>query len=291
MKQPQKFTIAHLNKLYPNEDACLDALFQFRHGDISVCPSCSKSTKFYRVAGRKCYACPFCGHQLHPLADTIFHKSSTPLKLWFHAIFLFACSRNGVSAKELERQLGVTYKTAWRMAHQIRKLFKDDPGMLDFAVEADEAYLGGRRRGRRGRGAEGKTPVIGVVERGGKVVAQATADTTAKTIIPLLQSHVHPRAIILTDEYRSYSSLRDLGYLHATVQHGIWQWAKDGGVHTNTIEGFWGLLKPSLKGTYRYVSRKYLQTYVDEFSFRYNHRHSPVPLFETMTQKAALPSQ
>ncbi len=121
----EKFTIKQFEAKFPDEAACLDYMFQKRFGDLGECPHCHKKTKFYRVKNRKCYACPFCSLQLHPLADTIFHKSSTSLKDWLRAIYLFSNSKNGVSAKELERHLGVTYKTAWRMAKQIRQLFAD----------------------------------------------------------------------------------------------------------------------------------------------------------------------
>ena len=121
-----KYTIAEFSKQFPDEEACVDNIFQNRYGSLSNCPKCRKKTKFPRVKNRRSYACQFCGFQLFPLADTIFHKSPTPIKLWFYGIFLFSASKNAVSAKELQRQLGVTYKTAWRMAAQIRKLMGQD---------------------------------------------------------------------------------------------------------------------------------------------------------------------
>ena len=117
-----KFTVEQFHDKYPDDAACLQDVFEKRYVGIKECPECGKHFNFYRIKARKCYACAFCGHQLHPLADTIFHKSSTSLKNWFFAIFLFSMSTNGISAKELERQLGVTYKTAWRMAKQISGL-------------------------------------------------------------------------------------------------------------------------------------------------------------------------
>lgn len=126
----EKFTIKQFNKKYPNDDACLQEIFNSRFSDLKECLHCKKPFSFYKVKNRKCYACAFCGHQLHPLADTIFHKSSTSLKNWFYAIFLFSVSKNGVAAKELERQLGVTYKCAYRIAKQIRKLFDENINLL-----------------------------------------------------------------------------------------------------------------------------------------------------------------
>ena len=167
----ERFTIKDFNAQYPTDAKCLDAIFKNRYGTLSRCPDCEKRTTFYRVTERKCYACQYCGYQLHPLADTIFHKSDTPLKNWFYAIYLFANAKNGVSAKELERQLGVTYKTAWRMAKQIRVLFHSPARKLSKTVEIDDTYIGGIRPGKRGRGAAGKSIVLGAVQREGRLAA------------------------------------------------------------------------------------------------------------------------
>ncbi len=121
----EKFTIKQFNEKYQNDDICLSEIFLNKYSESKYCPDCENSFSFHKVSNRKCYACSYCGYQLHPLADTIFHKSSTSLKSWFYAMFLFSTSKNSVSAKELERQLGVTYKTAWRMAKQIRTLFEE----------------------------------------------------------------------------------------------------------------------------------------------------------------------
>jgi len=143
----EKFTIKQFNEMYPDDSACLQQIFDNRYGNVNECPHCNKTTKFYRTAeGRKCYSCEWCGYQIHPLAGTIFHKSSTSLKSWFYAMFLFSCSKNGVSGKELERQLGVTYKTGWRMAKQIRMLFDEGIDLLTGVVEIDETYVGGKEK-------------------------------------------------------------------------------------------------------------------------------------------------
>jgi transposase len=288
---PKKFTVKEFNDTYPDDDACLEEVFQQRYGSTTNCPKCTRETKFYRLAGRKCYSCSFCNYQLHPLAGTIFHKSSTSLKNWFFAIYLFANSKNGVSAKELERHLGVTYKTAWRMAKQIRLLFQDqdqDGQPLSNIVEADETYVGGRRKGPRGRGAAGKTPVIGIVERGGEVKAIVSVDTKAASITPFITENVEQGTQLMTDEYRSYSRISLHGYHHQKVNHGSGQYVV-GDVHTNTIEGFWSQLKRSISGTYHSVSPQYLQHYVDEFAYRYNHRHSETHLFQALIPQFALP--
>lgn len=281
-----KFTIKDFNTQYPDDTACLQSVFQNRYGKLKVCPSCEKNTRFYKVAKRKCYACQFCGHQLHPLSDTIFHKSETSLKTWFYAIFLFSNSKNGVSAMELQRQTGVTYKCAWRICKQVRFLMTQGNEPLQGVVEMDETYVGGVRPGKRGRGAEGKTPVFGMVERKGSVRAVVVPDVKTKTLMPIVLSSVKKGAVISTDEGNNYNRLKENGYEHGTVKHGKGQYA-NGMFHSNTIEGFWSQLKRSINGTYHAVSRKYLQGYVDEFSYRYSNRG--LALFPLMISRAVKP--
>lgn len=283
---PTKYTIKELKREFGTEEKCLTYIFKARYGDVEICPHCGKPFSYSKVSGRKKYKCAYCGGELAPLADTIFHKSSTSLVLWFHAIYLFSVSKNGVSAKELERQLGVTYKTAWRMANQIRKLFAEEIEQpFENTVEVDETYVGGSRRGKRGRGAEGKAPVIGIVERQGKVKAKVSLDTKADTILPMIEETVKPEGRVITDDYRSYNRVSLHGFKHDKIKHSTKRYV-DGDIHTNTIEGFWGQLKRGLNGTYHSVSTKYLQHYVNEFSFRYNHR-SAGALFPRLVPVAA----
>lgn len=290
-----KFTISDFDAKYPHDEACLDDIFQKRYGSLKVCPECDKKTKFYKVTARKCYACQFCGHQLHPLAGTIFHKSDTSLKSWFFAIWLFANSKNGVSAMEIQRKIGVTYKTAWRMAKQIRLLFDKKPKKpLKNHVEMDETYVGRKvKMGTPskglvvGRGAPGKTIVFGMVERGGDVKATITPNVKSNTILPIIHEYVEPRTVIHTDEYAIYNPLRKNGFRHRKCSHGKGQYVR-GITHTNTIEGFWSQLKRSITGTYHSVSPKYLQHYVDEFSYRYNLRNDkPSSFFPSMLSEVA----
>ena len=270
-----KYTIKDFQKEFPNDDVCLDYLFTQRFGHLA------DFNKYYRVKKRKCYAHSETGEQIHPLADTIFHKSSTKLTLWFYAIFLFSQSKNGISAKELERHLGVTYKTAWRMAKQIRELMQQEPSMFGGTVEADETYVGGKgKNNKRGRGVENKTPVFGVVEREGSVSAKAVKNCKASTVMPLIRENVEIGTNLMTDEFRSYGKA-GLEYNHQTVNHGTKEYVH-GDVHTNTIEGFWSQLKRSIDGTFHSVSPKYLQAYVNEFAFRYNHRNSSVHVFDLL---------
>lgn len=266
-----RYTFAQFKTEYPDDDACLEAVFQSRFGDLELCPSCGAETKFYRVKKRQCYACKWCSYQLFPLADTIFRKTTTSLWNWFYAIYLFGVSKNGVSAKELSRHLGVTYKTAWRMAKQIRLLMQQGSDMLGGhgqTVEADEMYVGGKST--RTKWHSEKTPVMGIVERYGNVKAAVVNNVDATMALPFLRSSVERGSTIHTDESRIYSRVKR-EFDHDFVNHSKKEYAR-AGVHTNTIEGFWGLVKPSLRGTYRAVSPKYLQSYVNEFVFRYNFR-------------------
>ena len=265
-----RYTFKQFKAEYPDDEACLRAVLENRFG--TTCPKCGVvDTKFYPITGRKAFACLHCRKHVYPLADTIFRKSETSLWNWFYAIYLFSVAKNGVSAKELERHLGVTYKTAWRMAKQIRILMQQDGQILTGTVEMDETYIGGRKKGKSGRGADGKTPVFGMVERYGTVKALVTSELSHNVIHPLMRNYVKSDAIINTDSFHLYKSLSKIGYNHSTVNHTRKEYVR-GDVHTNTIEGFWGQMKRSIDGTYHSVSPKYLQSYVNEFVFRYNFR-------------------
>ena len=283
----QKYTIAKFNQKYPTDDACLHEIFHRKYSQLAKCPKCNRPFKYYKVSDRKCYACQYCGNQLHPLANTIFEKSDTPLKSWFFAMFLFSVSKNGVSAKELQRQLGVTYKCAWRIANKVRTLFSDDIEKLRDSVEVDETYVGGKREGTRGRGAEGKTPIVGIVQRKGKILATVTSDVSSNTIMPIISHNVEANATVYTDEFASYNKVAKLGYQHGIVNHGAKVYV-DGLAHTNTIEGFWSQLKRSIDGTYHCVSPKYLQQYVNEFSYRYNQRNTLSPVFSLLLGRVSI---
>lgn len=280
----QNYTLAEFNEQFPDQRACLDYMFRQRWPNGGTCAECGKKDCFYPVEKRRSYSCSWCGYQLYPTAGTIFHKSSTSLKSWFFAIFLMSTSRNGVAAAEIERQVGVTYKTAWRMCHEIRKLMADGPSKLRGTVEADETYVGGKRKGKRGRGAAGKTPVVGLVERGGDVQAKVVSKvTTAQTFSNLARS-VERGSTIYTDELAVYNYAKRFGYKHGVVNHGQKQYVL-GPIHTNTIEGFWSQLKRSIDGTHHHVSGKHLQKYVDEFVFRYNRRFASASMFSLMAER------
>jgi transposase-like protein len=239
---------------FPDDATCLEWLWRNRHskdGRHARCVKCTKRREFKRydtTQQRQSWTCVACGYHLHPTAGTIFHKSSTSLHLWFYAIYLMTSTRCGISAKQIERELGVTYKTAWRMCHEIRHiLMRDDTdGPFSGRVEADEVYIGGRRRGvRTGRpGADShKVPVFGIVERGkrtGRVMAVTVPNVSQASLMPHIIKRVLPSSTIYTDEYTSYRDLRKQGYDHRRIRHAEKVYVS-GDIHTNTIEGFWSL--------------------------------------------------
>jgi transposase len=270
-----KYTIKDFNKQFKSDSACLEYIYQQRYPEGATCPQCSKKGHFHAVEGRRSYAC-MCGEQIYPTVGTIFHKSPTSLKTWFFAMFLMTCSKNGVSAKELERQLGVTYKCAWRMAHQIRQLLKEENMALQGMVEADETFIGGRRKD--GQDKKHRTPVLGMLERQGNVVAKVVKDVSGNSILPQLEKHIVPQSTIITDEWHPYRRSVHRDFKHESVCHKRKEWVR-GIFHTNSIEGFWSQLKRSINGTFHHVSRKHLQKYVSEFSYRYNRRKSETPMF------------
>lgn len=284
-----RYTVMDFMRDFPDDATCLEYLWRrglSRDGAHAHCPKCGRERKFHRVAARPSYSCDTCGHHLHPTAGTIFHKSSTSLQLWFHAVFLMSQTRCGISAKQLERDLGVTYKTAWRMFTKIRnELMAQDDEPLGGKVEADETYVGGKRKGQTGRPARGdkqKTPVFGMVERGGRVVALAVEDVRTTTLIPHMVKRIETSAIVYTDELHSYKTLPRNGFVdHQTIRHSSGVYVS-GDIYTNTIEGFWSLVKRGIGGTHHMVSAKWLQGYLNEYVWRYNHRHDEVPMFLTL---------
>lgn len=219
------YTIKMFRTDYNTNEKCLRAIFNNRYGKNFECPKCQTKGNWYLIESRKRFDCS-CGYGIHPLAGTIFHKSETPLKDWFYALYLFASSRNGVAAKEIERQLGVTYKTAWRIARQIRLLFAQGDQTLSGTIETDEIYVGGKRRGKRGLGAEGKTIVFGMTERKGKMKAQVVPNAKRATIFPILNSTIAKQSTVFTDELHIYRTVAEHGYNHETVKHKIYEYVR-----------------------------------------------------------------
>ena len=278
------FTVTDFFRQFPTDDACLEHLWNIRFGDEVECEKCGKVGKFYRLRKEPAYSCPRCGHHIHPMVGTPFAKSRTPLQKWFYAMYMFTTTRHGVAAKELQRQLGVTYKTAWRMGHELRKYMAEVDGETPLSgdVEADETYVGGRTTGgKRGRGAPNKTVVFGMLERDGDVMANVVQNVRMKTLQPIIEENVVAGSTVHTDELKSYNGLSKAGFEHETVNHSAGEYV-DGDSHVNGIEGFWARLKLSIRGTHVHVSRKHLQKYVKEFEYRYNMRKLPELMFDRL---------
>jgi len=266
---------------FPTEESCLDHLFQVRYGKDFNCPKCLRPAKYSRVKSRRAYQCNWCAHQVYPTAGTPFDRTRTPLRDWFFVMFQFTASRNGVAAKEVQRQLGVTYKTAWRMCHEIREYMGDvdgsdivgGPGEI---VELDETYVGGKPRGLgAGKISPNKMLVLGMMERGGNLVTKIIPDRKRASIWPAVSESVAPGSILHTDELASYGSISLRGFRHQTVNHSEGTYVSPKGVTVNGIEGAWSALKRGINGTHIHVSAKHLSKYLGEFEFRHNMRHVP----------------
>lgn len=288
------YTFKDFQKQFPDDASCLEWLRNYLYTDGIFCNTCGAVTKHHRVKSRPSYSCDHCGHHVHPTADTIFHKSCTPLTTWFYAIYLMAQTRCGISAKQIQRETGVTYKTAWRMFKQIRSMLEEgsDPmggrGKKANGVEVDEMYYGGKRKGNVGRpmvgDRHGKTTVVGLVERKGRVRAMVAADVKADTLVGIVREHVMPESTVFTDDFPSYDGLGVRGYQHHRIRHSEKVYVV-GETHTNTIEGFWSLVKNGLRGVYHNVGRHYLQSYLNEYSFRYNRRFDVQPMFRSFMKQ------
>lgn len=280
----ERYTKKEFDRQFPDDAACLEWLKNRLYPDGIMCKNCEQVTKHHRVVSRPSYSCDHCGNHVHPTADTIFHKSSTSLTTWFYAIYMMASTRCGISAKQIERETGVTYKTAWRMFKQIRSMLADDGpiGGDGRSVEVDEMYHGGRRKGQTGRpmrGDKSAVPVVGMVERKGRAIALAVGDTTAKTLVGSIRQFVLPSTTVFTDEYASYNTVSEgRRYEHRRIRHSEKVYVI-GDIHTNTVEGFWSLIKRGIGGVYHSVSAEYLQSYLNEYSFRYNRRFDTQPMF------------
>ena len=282
----KSITIKQFLETYPDDNACLAHLFETRYGKEPVCPKCGQIGTFHKLRKMPAYTCN-CGHHIHPMAGTPFERSRTSLKTWFYVMFLFCATRNGLSAREIQRQIGVTYKTAWRIGHEIRKYmgWVDGDRTLGGSgggfpvVEIDKAFFGGRDR----MGHDDKTIVLGMIERKGEVLTRVVRSRRVKDVVPVIQEWVAEGSRVYTDKGKSFGDLDVHGYKHESVDHSKKEYVR-GEVHTNNIEGFWGCLKRGINGTYVWVSAKHLQKYLWEFEFRHNLRREPWLMFQLLLQ-------
>jgi transposase len=294
-----KYSLMEFMREFPDDEACLQWLWRTRcseDGKTAFCPKCELDRPFHRVKDRPAWDCDYCGYHLHPTSGTIFHTSSTSLHLWFYAMFLVSQTRGGISAKQVERELGVTYKTAWRMMNLIRKQLMDesDSEPLDGDVEVDETYYGGKPRAyqsrtvRRSRVATTwkKETVLGLVERGGRIKVAHLPDAGGAKIKGQIYSHVLPSAMIFTDQWPLYLGLDKQYRGHRRINHAKRIYV-DGDSHTQTVEGFFGLFKNGVRGVYHAVSAKWLQGYLNEYAWRYNRRSETESMFYGLLETAA----
>lgn len=297
-----KFTIKKFREQYPDDDTCLDAIFKLRYAKIPCCPQCSQETTFKRIPGRRCYQCSDkdCQYQLYPTAGTVFEKTRTPLTLWFYVIYLMVSTRNGLASKEVERQLGVTYKCALRMTHRIRLLMAADNELFKGIVEIDETYMGGKNKNKSNKkrkqiedagekfGNFNKTAVFSILERSGKIMTTilGTSKPSANDLLEIIKNTVSEETKIMTDSSTLYAGLKN-HYQHEAVNHDKKEFLRDGYIHTNTIEGFFSQVKRMIGGTHIKVSVKHMQKYLDECAFRYVHREQGQQMFFSILDKIA----
>jgi transposase len=299
------FTLVEFMREFPDDATCLEHLWRTRHspdGKNAYCPKCEVERRFKRyktTTRRQSWTCTACGHHVHPTAGTIFQGSSTSLQLWFYAMYLMASTRCGISAKQLERELGVKYRTAWRMFNKIRyELMGDGDTLLTGAVEADETLIGPktmRNSERRKREALGwdrkrydnerKTMVFAAVERDGRVRARVVPNSSGPTLRTIVTGNVEPGSILYTDEWAGYHALGDT-YDHRTIRHRERIYV-DGSTHTQTVEGFFSLVKNAIRCVHHGVSDRWLQGYLNEYAWRYSNRGDRNTMFRDLLEIAA----
>jgi len=299
---------------FPDDEACLVWLWNTRYaidgGDTAFCERCEQVRVFKRYTAkqqRQDWTCTGCGLHVHPTAGTIFHKSSTSLHLWFYAMYLMTSTRSGISAKQLERELGVTYKTAYRIFKLIRTelMVQDDDEPLSGEVEMDEMYVGGkprqsdratwtdlppaqRQKAAKDFSVQKRVSVFGMVERDGKVRAMVVPNSQAETLMPYVAENVKRGSTVYTDDGTMYKRVHEMGFDHFTVGHRAHVYVS-GDVHTQTIEGFWSLVKRGIWGVHHSVSRQHLQMYLNEYVWRFNRRNDGRMMFASLILRSTVP--
>lgn len=279
MKLPQIESDEDFFEYFPTEEACREYLEQIKWPEGPVCPHCDYREKIYKLRRKGVYRCGGCRKDFTVLIGTIFERSHVSLRKWFRALLYISTEKKGISSVRLAKRVKVTQRTAWFMLHRVRYMISQTKHgeNLVGVVQMDELYLGGKakkgdkkRRVKRGSGSQNRTPIIGMLDSEGKVCARPVIKTDKFTLETAIKLKVVKGSIVVTDEHGSYSGVEGLGYGHKTVNHTQGEYVTEDGATTNTIEGFWGLMKRGFIGIYHKMSPKHLDLYCDEFTFRYS---------------------
>jgi transposase-like protein len=272
-----------LMERFHTEEACREVVAEIRWPAGVKCPRCEADRHAYD-SQRFVWDCYSCGYQFSALSGTVFHDTKLPLRKWFMAVLLMAEARKGISANQMKRTIGVSYKTAWYLCHRIRSAMRADlADLLAGIVEVDETYVGGKIRGtRHKKWSDNKTMVLGAIQRGGAVRLRSGKRNNKPTLHGFIRSVVSDDAeAIHTDEWWAYKGIGDANTRHETVNHKQDEWVR-ADAHTNTVESVWSLFKRSIIGSYHQLSEKHLDAYLDEMAFRFNNRNNPYLFRDTL---------